>query len=606
MLYPVETTTRAIQDLNGVWNLAFDPDREGEKKEYPEQPPAELMEIAVPGSINEQVIDRQMHHSMEWFWYYRSFRVDPVWEGRRILIRFGSATDQAHVYVNGKPVGSHVGGFMPFSFDITDLVDFENENQLSVRVDNDLSPTSVPQGHVPSSVGGVASWRPGIVPDVHYDHFPFTGIHRPVQLLAVPETRLERIRLTTKSLKEDRARLHIGLESIGGAKKARISIAELGFEKDIPLIDNSGETTVSLSGVTPWAPLAAKLYDVEIQLLDGDGAVVDQYIENFGFRTVKIRKGKILVNGEPVYLQGFGRHEDNNIVGKGQSLPHLVKEYNLMKWVGANSYRTSHYPYSEEDLRMADRQGFMVIDEAAANTISFSVFKDDPEGLKTHYENHVDHLNELFTRDYNHPCVIGWSLGNECETWMENSVPYFTDLVAHARSLDDSRPITSVTNARPGECLCSFLFDIICVNRYPAWYESYGRVSTIEDALTKEFDAYWKEFKKPILLSEFGADAITGLHNEYNVMWSEEYQCSYLRECLRAASTHPRVCGAHIWNFADFKVGQHTQRIVHNWKGIFTRERHPKLAAHIVREIWTGKKPADAHEYGSIAPRPSS
>jgi beta-glucuronidase len=603
MLYPIESHSRAIQDLNGIWQLAFDPDRLGVKKKFHEKRPSDLMEIAVPGSINEQVIDRGMNHSMAWFWYYRSFSVSPLWKGKRMILRFGSATFRAEVFLNGKRLGEHIGGYMPFVFDITEVVQDEGLNELVVRVDNDLSGTTIPQGHLPPSPG-VTAWRPGIVPNVHYDFFPFSGIHRPVQLLAVPETRLENIRLTTTDLKGDTAQLAVAIQTHGDAKCAVVKIPELDVEKTFELSDGQGGGQVRVAGVTAWAPLAAKLYDVHIHVCQSTGEIADHYIEPFGFRTVEISGSKLKVNGEPVYLRGFGRHEDNNIVGKGQSLPHLVKEYNLMKWVGANSYRTSHYPYSEEDLRMADRRGFLVINEAAANTLSFQAIKGDEAATQALYDAHVDHLNELFTRDYNHPCVIAWSLGNECETWEENSLPYFTDLVAHAKTLDPIRPITAVCNSRPGDDFCFPLFDIICVNRYPAWYGLYGQVEKIQKSLKSEFDNYWKLYKKPILLTEFGADAINGLHNEYNLMWTEEYQVSYLREVLEAAEAHPCVVGAHIWNFADFKVGQHTSRIVHNWKGIFTRERHPKMAAHLVRQWWTGKKPADAHEFGSVEPNP--
>jgi len=593
MLYPTETSTRAIQNLNGIWELAFDPTRSGHTNDYSRIRPEGRIPIAVPGSINEQVTDRAINQSMEWFWYYRSFRVSPLWRGQRILLRIGSATFQAEVFVNGQRIGSHTGGYLPFTFDLTEVVHFDRENELVVRVDNDLSPSTIPQGHVDPAVGGVAAWRPGIVPDVHYDFFPFSGIHRPVQLVAVPESRIESIRLTTEELSGSSARLRIEVETLGAAHQVRVSIPELGFEQVLDLSqENRFDERVRVDGVTPWAPLAAKLYDIDFSVLDTNGAVLDQYIQSFGFRTVEVSGGEVLVNGQPVYLRGFGRHEDITVIGKGESLPHIVKDFNLMKWMGANSYRTSHYPYSEEDLRMADRQGLMVIDEAAANTISFRALEGKPKETAEIYAAHVDHLNELFERDYNHPCVIAWSLGNECETWEPNSVPYFTDLVAHARTLDQSRPITSVVNAKPGECLCSHLFDLICVNRYPAWYGEFGDIGAIKGILKKNFDDYWERFKKPILLSEFGADAITGLHTDMNLMWSEEYQVSYLREALEAAEAHPRVVGAHIWNFADFKVGQHTSRIIYNWKGVLTRDRHPKMAAHMIREWWTNHKPA--------------
>ena len=590
-MYPVISNTRNIQDLNGIWQLSFDSKRQGLKKKYANKRPTETQEIAVPGSINEQVTDREQYLNMDWVWYFRGFHVNPQFTGQRLVLRFGSVTYRAEVFLNGQRLGMHEGGFMPFEFDITDIARFGEENELAVRVDNVLDTTTVPQGNVDSGVGGVASWRPGNLPNVHYDFFPFTGIHRPVQLLAVPETRLENIRLTTHSLKNGKARLEIAVRTTTHeASSVEVAISELGLSKVIKLEDGVGSATVSVADVESWDVLAPKLYDV-VCTTYSDNIPVDTYELPFGFRTIKVKGAKLLIKDKPVYLKGFGRHEDNDIIGKGQSCPHLVKEYNLMKWVGANSFRTSHYPYSEEDMRMADRQGFLVIDEAAANTLSFCALRGKDTETATLLANHKAHLLELFERDHNYACNICWSVGNECETWEENAVPYFKSLTEYARSLDDSRPVTAVINSRARHERCAQFFDILMVNRYPAWYNNHGKPEVIKSELKKEFNDYWTTFKKPIMVTEFGADTIPGLHNEYNLMWTEEYQVSYIREVLEACTADSHVIGAHIWNFADFKVGQHTARIVLNWKGLFTRDRHPKMAAHMVRQWWTGIEP---------------
>ena len=129
-------------------------------------------------------------------------------------------------------------------------------------------------------------------------------------------------------------------------------------------------------------------------------------------------------------------------------------------------------------------------------------------------------------------------------------------------------------------------FDVICFNDYPSWYVNCSHYEQIGEMLRPKIEGFWKKYGKPVIISEFGADTIPGLHSEYNLMWSEEFQVEMLRRVLAVADEYPYVAGAHIWNFADFKVGQHTTRVTLNWKGLFTRERHPKLAAREIRKLW--------------------
>jgi beta-glucuronidase len=591
MLYPVTTLTRDKQVLDGIWHLAFDAKREGVKNKYFRAMPAGVREIAVSASINEQVTDRAQYHSMDWVWYFQGFWMPENWRAKRVFLRLGSANYRADVYLNGKLLGGHAGGYMPFEFEITDQVRYDVKNFLAVRVDNLLDATTIPQGSLPPRTGGVASWRVHNYPDVHYDFFPFTGIHRPVVLYATNETRLEKVRLTTLSLSGRTVRVEAQLAWSGPADSAEILVAEKKSSKKIALSRSRkpmATAMFSLSGITPWSMENPRLYTVTVRLWH-HGDIVDIYELLFGFRTIAVRQGKILLNGKSIYFKGFGKHEDITVIGKGLSLPYLVKDHDLFRWIGANSYRTSHYPYSEEAMQMADRQGVLVIDEAAANTLSMRAVVD-PTLRKQLSDAHKAHVTELIERDYNHPAVVMWSLGNECETYISETKGYFHDIVAHARKLDGSRPITFVINSGPGNEQEADSFDVICMNTYPSWYGHCGRLEQIDGLLAPTIEGFWKKYKKPILITEFGADTIPGLHSEHTLMWSEEYQVAMVKKIIDVADRYPYVRGVHIWNFADFKVGQHTGRIILNWKGVFTRERHPKMVAHSLRERWTGVK----------------
>ena len=584
MLYPLETATRELKSLDGIWRLCFDPERRGLDGRYFDGiPPERALEIAVPGSINEQLTDRAQYLNLDWVWYELKFRVPASWRGRRVFLRIGAATHRADVYVNGRLLASHEGGFTPIEAELTDALRPGAEQLLVVRVDNLLSATTVPQGGLDPDLGGVAAWRAGNNPDVHWDFFPFMGIQRPVVLYATGAARLSSIRLETLALERGTARLRARVNVDGAAERLRLRVAELGLDEAHEIVPGSHELELSLSGVTGWSPAQPKLYEFELSLEAG-GVLLDSYQLPFGMRTLRVEGGQLLLNEEPLLLRGFGKHEDAPVVGRGLSLPHLVKDLGLLRWVGANSFRTSHYPYAEEALRQADRHGILVIDEVAANTLSMRAVAQ-PGARAALAAAHRAQIDELIERDFNYACVVAWSLGNECETYLESG-DYFGQMVRHAKDQDQSRPVLFVLNSEPAAELAAHDFDLIGLNLYPSWYSDCGELEAIAGALERSVRGFWERYRKPILLCEFGADAVAGMHSEYPLMWSEEYQLEMLERVLDAAAAYPYVIGTHVWNFADFKVGQHPGRVMLNHKGVFTRDRAPKLAAHALRRRW--------------------
>jgi len=588
MLYPLATATREQTTLDGLWAVAFDPRRGGLRRGFPRRPPAGVRTLAVPASLNEQVTEPALYHHMDWVWYFRDFVVPASWTGRRVFLRFGAATYRAEVFLDGRRLGDHEGGYTPFEFELTGIARPGQTHRLAVRLDNLLDATTIPQGNLPPEVGGVAAWRVGNHPNVHYDFFPFMGLHRPVVLYATGASRFETVRVTTRSLRPTSADAEAVLAWSGPADELEISVPELRLRKVVPLRRGQRRVIVPFTarGLTPWSPEHPRLYDVELRLRRGD-ATLDHYVLPFGFRTVRVRGPRLLLNGRPVFLRGFGgRHEDIPIIGKGLSLPHLVKDNALLKWIGANSFRTAHYPYAEETLRLADREGFLVISEVAANTLSMKAVKA-PAARARLAAAHRQQMTELLARDHNHPSVIVWSLGNECETYVPETGSYFRRLVRQARRLDDSRPILFVINSWPDTERTADAFDLIAVNTYPAWYWDCGKLDRIEASMRRLLNGFWRRYRKPILVSEFGADALPGQHSEHELMWTEEYQVEMLRRVIACARARPYVCGTHVWTFADFRVGQHVGRVINNWKGVFTRDRQPKMAAHLLRRLWT-------------------
>jgi beta-glucuronidase len=252
-----------------------------------------------------------------------------------------------------------------------------------------------------------------------------------------------------------------------------------------------------------------------------------------------------------------------------------------MQWIGANSFRTTHYPYSEQMMDVADRLGFLVIDETPA----VGLFFDEP-GLERRLGLCRQYTQELIQRDKNHPSVIAWSLANEPHSWRPAAKPFFRDLYDLAKSLDSTRPVTVVTHVGVNEEAFEFL-DFMCLNRYYGWYSEPGELDLGCQKLSAELDALYAKYHKPLILTEFGADTVAGCHAEQPEMFGEEYQTEMLTRYIKVLRTKPFVVGEHVWNLCDFKTGQSVRRVGGlNLKGVFTRDRRPKLAAHRLRELW--------------------
>jgi beta-glucuronidase len=266
-----------------------------------------------------------------------------------------------------------------------------------------------------------------------------------------------------------------------------------------------------------------------------------------------------------------------------------TRDFELLKWIGANSFRTSHYPYSEELMMLADREGLVVIDEVPAVGMCFWGKEAVFDGTRVNAEtlsHHLDTLQDMYDRDKNHPCVVMWSVANEADTSEELSAVYFKKVIDTMRSLDATRPITMVHTMWPAADLVSQWLDVICLNRYFAWYSDHGHLEVIGLQIQNEMQEWFAKYHKPMVMTEYGADTIAGLHKLPPVTFSEEYQCEFLKEYHKAFDQLDFMVGEQVWAFADFQTKQGLTRIDGNKKGIFTRNRQPKMAAYLLQERW--------------------
>ncbi|HZG86039.1 beta-glucuronidase [Paenibacillus sp.] len=590
MLYPIVTASRAVIDLHGIWNFKLD-SGQGFIETWYERPLIDTVPMAVPSSYNDVGVNAEIRNHVGWVWYEREFTVPNALVSQRIVLRFGSATHEAKVFVNGKLAVEHVGGFTPFEAEINGLLS-EGKNRLTVAVNNVLNESTLPVGNYAEreieGLGKVVRNKP------NFDFFNYAGLHRPVKIYTTPRTYVRDIEIVSNVQPDGSASVNYKVDIVGDAE-TRVSIID-----ETGSVVAKGEGTqgsLQISDAKLWEPLNAYLYMLKVELTQG-GKFIDEYEQPFGIRTVEVKEGKFLINGKPFYFKGFGKHEDSPIHGRGFNEAANVMDFRLMKWIGANSFRTSHYPYSEELMRLADREGFVVIDEVAAVGLHLNfmaVFsggrkRNTWKEIKTH-EAHREAIRELIARDKNHACVVMWSIANEPATAEDGADEYFEPLLRLAKECDpQKRPVTVVTlqEGSPEGCKVSDLVDVLCLNRYYGWYVEGGDWDIAKTMLRRELEGWHKRCPdKPIVMTEYGADTIAGFHDVDPVMFTEEFQVEFLRANHQVFDEFPNFVGEHVWNFADFQTSQGIIRVQGNKKGIFTRDRKPKSAAHELRTRWS-------------------
>lgn len=591
MLYPIMTESRSILDLNGIWDFKLDKGNGFTEKWY-ESGLKNTIKMAVPSSYNDLVEVEEIRDHVGFVWYERNFTIHKSLLNERIVLRFGSATHEAKVYLNGKFLVEHKGGFTPFEAEINDFL-MQGENRLTVAVNNIIDETSLPVGMLKETeVNGKKVMKNF----VNFDFFNYAGIHRPVKIYTTPKTYVDDITIVT-SFKDSTGYVNYEVKTLGENVDANISIID--EKNNVIAVAKGMNGQVAIDNVRLWEPMNAYLYKLKVDLVK-DNTLIDTYTEEFGIRTVEVKDGKFLINNKPFYFKGFGKHEDSYINGRGFNEAINVKDFSLMKWIGANSFRTSHYPYSEEIMRLADREGIVIIDETpavglhlnflATGLFGESVKRDTWKEIGTK-EAHEKILRELVSRDKNHPSVVMWSVANEPDSDSDGAKEYFEPLVELTRELDpQKRPITIVTYvmSTPDRCKVGDIIDVLCLNRYYGWYVAGGDLEEAKRLLSQELRG-WEERcpNKPIMFTEYGADTVSGMHDTVPVMFSEEYQVEYYKANHEVMDKCKNFVGEQVWNFADFATSQGILRVQGNKKGIFTRERKPKMIAHSLRERWT-------------------
>lgn len=592
MLYPQSNKFRSTTSLNGIWNYKL-----VEDDYIPLNKAEKTFPMAVPASINDIVTDKRIADYVGKVLFETEFSL-PQEKDKIYRLRIGSASHKCEIYLNGAKIGDGINGHLPIDLPLENLKD---ENRLSVIIDNRLDFHTLPMGMLKEGnsfrettansnffIMDEPEKHPKYKQVINHDFYNFTGIHRDVIVYGINKCAFSDITVKTVvggdynkiSVKLDFFNDDLKLDVI----KIKISRDEKAVvEKELKISDlQNCETALNIENPELWSPESPVLYKLTVE------SSTDKYSLMFGIRKVSYDEKGLYLNDNPVYLKGFGMHEDFFISGKGINSAVNVRNFELLKWINANSFRTSHYPYAEEIYDLADRYGILVIDEVPAVGVNhwpdytFGEGRADEKTLALHKEL----LSLLWERDKNHPSVIMISVANEAATYEDKARDYFKEVVAHTRALTDL-PITSPEETKFNEDnKCADLFDFISLNRYYGWYDETGNIGAIEPLYKADLGQYYEKFHKPIIVTEFGADTVEGIHSLYSMAFSEEYQCEYLTECCRVFDNMPYVVGEHVWNFADFKTKEGTLRVRGNRKGVFTKEREPKAAAFLLKKRW--------------------
>ena len=573
-MYPQSNSARSVRDLSGVWDFRFNADE-------PWQP------IAVPASYNDQSPDPEFrrHYGMA---YYRTTFTVP--EGARRVLRFDAVTHNAVVRLNGQEIASHRGGFLPFEADITALAQPGETVTLDVEVDNRIGHSSLPVGNeggtaffgsdnagIPAVEAGKARQQAQGINLPNFDFFNYAGITRPVHLYTTPAAYIRDVTVAADMT----GTLRYTVDTVG---EGSVKVEILDAEGCVVACADGAAGTVQVENARLWQPRPGTPYLYTALVKFGK----DEYRQKFGFRSVEVSGHKFLINGAPFYFKGPCKHEDSAFRGRGYDACVTVTDLKLYEWLNANCLRMSHYPYAEEVYDLCDRLGIVVIDETPAVGIGAGAACDPYQTfpLKTY---HSAVLRAMIERDKNHPCVVLWSLGNEPDTehFPESARDYWRPLYEQAHTQDpQNRPVTLVCCQNDyTKDITTRTMDIVCINRYYGWYNLSGDMDAACYGLNQEMD-FWAEQHKPVMMSEYGADTVAGLHTAGAEMFSEEFQVEFYRRLDAEFDKRPWFVGEFVWNFADYDTVQGPMRVDGNKKGLFTRDRRPKLGMHFLRQRW--------------------
>ncbi|MCP3939402.1 MAG: beta-glucuronidase [Actinomycetia bacterium] len=554
---------------NPMWGFAFDRGRNssGRRSEYDFDGSPEM---EVPGDWNTQ--HERFHYYEGSMWFRRRFGTPELADGRRSFVHFGAVNHSATVFLNGRRLAEHEGGFGPFCVEVTESLDRDGgDNALIVRVNNRREPDGIPTTRT--------------------DWFNYGGITRDVTLLDVPSTFVRDAFVQLDPADPTIIVAQVWLDGSDAQQNVDIlfdGVLVSGVRTDA---DGFGEVRFAVpEGLSLWSPSDPVLYDVALR------AETDEVRDRIGFRTIATDGSTILLNGEPVFLAGIALH-DEAIGSNTHRVSNVEQAREILghaKALGSNFVRLGHYQHNEHTVRACDELGLLAWGELP---VYWGIDWDSESTLA----NGKDQLTELIVRDRNRAAVALWSVANETRP-VENRNRFLRSLIDHARELDQTRLITAALFARPvdGDFMSVMRgvsdadwiiddplgedLDVLGVNQYHGWY--YGDFETMAGI------EWTTPYNKPLIVTEFGAGARQGLRGDIDESWTEDFQAEVYRHQFAMLDRIPFLAGTSPWILKDFRAPFRLLPAVqdgYNRKGLIDHEGKRKLAFDIVADWNRGR-----------------
>lgn len=565
----MNVSNRDVTSLDGQWKTIVDPFENGYydyrlkpydggyAQDHTYSDKTELQEydfetdklLFVPGDWNTQ--RPELYYYEGTIWYRKRFTYN-LEEGKRLFLNFGAVNYEAIVWLNGERLGSHIGGFTPFNFEITGKLK-AGENSLVVKVDNKRKPEAVPT--------------------VNSDWWNFGGITRPVSLIEMPSTFIQDYYLQLKKNNKNVIEGWVKLNGVNKAQNITVSIPELKLKKNYTT-DSNGYISFEFKAKPElWSPENPKLYSVNIK------SDSDDINDEIGFRTIRTEGTKILLNDKEIFCRGVSVHEETAYYsGRAYSKDQAETLLGWAKDMGCNFVRLAHYPHNEEMVKAAERMGLLVWSEIP---VYWTIHWNDPDT----YKNAETQLSDMITRDKNRCNIIIWSIANETPK-SEERLSFLSRLADKARSMDSIRLIGAAMEKeeiKPGlmtvEDPLSNILDLISFNEYVGWYDGNSDKC---DRVNWTF-----EIKKPVFISEFGAGALYGRHGDKTERFTEEYQEEMYEKHVNMLKRIPGLAGVTPWILKDFRSPRrHVPEIQDdfNRKGLVSDKGQKKKAFFVMKK----------------------
>lgn len=549
---------RNRQSLDGLWQFAIDPEKQGLQNGWQNGLASDARTVVVPSCWNHEP---ELYHYEGTAWYSTAFTTT----GETVQLMFHAVTGKADIYVDGQHVTSHYGGFTPFDVVLGNLT--PGRHVLAVAVDNTHDTLNT-------------------IPLARVDWFHYGGIIRSIELHELNDAWIKDHKIDytlNESMTSASLSISLQIESLHPKERTDTLRVLMGgnvlYEKEIHL---HGETNIHLDRIeiekiSLWDIGQPNLYEITMDI------GCDSVTERMGFRDIRVSGQTILLNGKEIYLKGVNRHEDHPDWGFAVPFKLNKKDMDIIKQLGCNTIRGSHYPNSKAFLDLCDQEGILFWEEIPVwgypeEALQNPLVQDRAEAM----------LQEMILRDYHHPSIFVWGLHNEIDTRTQAGYRITERLAQKARSLDKSRPITFATHY-PMDDMCLPFADIISVNKYNGWYE--GDLNSWEEFLASFEERLNSigQHDKPIIMSEFGAGAIYGETSFESPKWTENYQEKYFKYTLTLFRKHPKIAGSYIWQYCDIRTAREMElyrpRSFNN-KGIVNEYRKPKLAYWTVQKLY--------------------